>query len=116
MVINPIAAFVFNPDLSLHCERIVIAEGSAIAAEYSFPANGAIEISVQPLLNIGARVKFTPHADEPYLGPAHTSVFGVTNPKPSNTDKKDIRRTIMDSFVWRARPSEARGVVITLAT
>jgi hypothetical protein len=97
----------FDPDLSTHRISIIEAVGTTVEAEYGMPPNGAIEIPVDALRLAGYAVKETPTDVDPnpVLGAAHASVFGKERPKPSNTEKAEMRDIILEPVVeWLARP------------
>lgn len=99
----PQKAFVFNPDLSVHQEQVVVSMGSSIAAEYRFPEAGAVYVPAKQLCDRGAFLKATPRGDEPILGPAHHSIFGESL-TPSKTDKAAMRDLLMAEMEWIAIP------------
>ncbi|MFG6446468.1 hypothetical protein ACFXQA_14505 [Microbacterium sp. P07] len=101
----PHKAFVFNPDLSIHSEGIIIRMGSTVPVEYVMPPNGAIVVPVRALVSGGAHLKHTPHSLEPILGPAHHSLYGATL-TPTKADKADMRDALIAQSEWVGDPPQ----------
>lgn len=104
--IIPQKVFVFNPDLSIHQEEIILSLGSTVPVEYVIPPNGALTVPVAKMVSDGAFLRYTPHTEEPILGPAHHSVFGKSL-TPSKTDKANMRDVLLEHCTWITLPAVA---------
>jgi hypothetical protein len=104
VTLNPIPTFKFDPDLSLHRQSVVKAEGSTVETEYGIPPEGAVAVAIPPLLALGARAKQTPIPQEGILGLAHASIYGVVNPIPNKMEKARFRDNIVKNMRWLGEP------------
>lgn len=101
--LNPISALQFDPDLSLTRDFIVTEQGSSLSAEYP-PPLGIILVPLGPLDDYGAPLKKTPRSDNGIKGLAHASVYGKVRPKPSQTERREMRDLIEENFIWHTWP------------